>query len=164
MNFLFFYKKILANIKKNCYNDSVKLGIIPNFNKGDFMKNYSRQREEIINVIKDSYEHPTAEMVYMTVKSKDPAVSRSTVYRNLGLLVENGFINKISMIVGPDRYDYIRDVHNHVVCTKCGKIFDVDFDFKYKKLKEKIMEKTGIEISEKGITLEGLCDSCKNKI
>ena len=47
------------------------------------MKNYSRQREEIINVIKDSYEHPTAEMVYMTVKSKDPAVSRSTVYRNL---------------------------------------------------------------------------------
>ena len=31
-------------------------------------------------------------------------------------------------------------------------------------MKEKIMEKTGIEISEKGITLEGLCDSCKNKI
>ena len=59
------------------------------------MKNYSRQREEIIKVIKDSYNHPTAEEIYMTVKAKDPAVSRSTVYRNLGLLVENGFINKI---------------------------------------------------------------------
>ena len=126
------------------------------------MKNYSRQREEIIKVIKDSYNHPTAEEIYMIVKAKDPAVSRSTVYRNLGLLVETGMIKQISMKVGPDRYDYIRDVHNHVVCTKCGKIFDVDFDFKYKKLKEKIMEKTGIEISKDGIALEGICDSCKN--
>ena len=128
------------------------------------MKNYSRQREEIINVIKNSYEHPTAEMVYMTVKSKDPAVSRSTVYRNLGMLVENGYLNRISMIVGPDRYDYIRESHNHVVCLKCGKIFDIDFDFKYKKLKTKVKEETGIEISEKGITLEGICDSCKNNV
>ena len=116
------------------------------------MKNYSRQREEIINVIKNSYEHPTAEMVYMTVKSKDPAVSRSTVYRNLGLLVENGLINKISMIVGPDRYDYIRESHNHVVCLKCGKIFDIDFDFKYKKLKTKVKEETGIEMKGRNLT------------
>lgn len=127
------------------------------------MKNYSRQREEIIEAIKCSKEHPTAEMIYMTVKAKDPTVSRSTVYRNLGMLVDGEIINKISMIVGPDRYDYIRDVHNHVVCLKCGKIFDVNFDFKYKKLKDMIKNETGIEISEKGITLEGICDSCNNK-
>ena len=57
--------------------------------------NYSRQREEIIKVIKNSYDHPTAEEIYMTVKAKDPAVSRSTVYRNLGLLVESNIIKQI---------------------------------------------------------------------
>lgn len=127
------------------------------------MKNYSRQREEIIKVIKELYNHPTAEDIYMIVKAKDPAVSRSTVYRNLGLLVENNIINKISMQVGPDRFDYIREKHNHAICVKCGKVFDFNYDFDYEKLKELVMSQTGIEISEAGIALEGICNSCKNK-
>lgn len=128
------------------------------------MKNYSRQREEIIKVVKESCSHPTAEDIYMIVKAKDPAVSRSTVYRNLGLLVENNMIEKISMQIGPDRYDYIKKEHNHAICIKCGKVCDFEYDFQYDKLKEIVENKTGIEISKKGISLEGICDSCKNKI
>lgn len=125
------------------------------------MKNYSRQREEIIKVIKQSYNHPTAEDIYMTVKAKDPAVSRSTVYRNLGMLVENNIIKQISMKVGPDRYDYMKKPHNHVMCIKCGKIFDFEYSFEYEALSKIVKEKTGVEISTDGIALEGICDSCK---
>lgn len=127
------------------------------------MKNYSRQREEIIKVVKESHDHKTAEEIYMIVKAKDPAVSRSTVYRNLGMLVENNIIDKISMLVGPDRYDYIKKPHNHAICIKCGKVFDFEYDFEYEKIKEIVAKQTGIEISNKGIALEGICDSCKNK-
>ena len=126
------------------------------------MKNYSRQREEIIKVVKDSYNHPTAEEIYMIVKAKDPAVSRSTVYRNLGLLVNENMIKQISMKVGPDRYDYMRAPHNHAMCTKCGKIYDFEYSFEYEKLEKVIKEQTGIEISKDGIAFEGICDSCKN--
>ena len=125
------------------------------------MKNYSRQREEIIKVIKNSYNHPTAEEIYMIVKAKDPAVSRSTVYRNLGMLVESNVIKQISMKVGADRYDYIRTPHNHAMCIKCGKIFDFEYSFEYEKLGKIIKEQTGIEISTDGIAIEGICDSCK---
>ena len=125
------------------------------------MKNYSRQREEIIRVIKNSYDHPTAEDIYMIVKAKDPAVSKSTVYRNLGLLVENNVINKISMQTGPDRFDYKKDMHNHAICMKCGKVFDFNYDFEYEELKKIVKQQTGVEISEKGIALEGICNSCK---
>lgn len=127
------------------------------------MKNYSRQREEIIKVVKESHDHKTAEEIYMIVKAKDPAVSRSTVYRNLGMLVENNIIDKISMLVGPDRYDYIKKPHNHAICIKCGKVFDFEYDFEYEKIREIVAKQTGIEISNKGIALEGICDSCKNK-
>lgn len=125
------------------------------------MKNYSRQREEVIKFIKSSYSHPTAEDVYVAVKTKDPAVSRSTVYRNLGLLVESAIINKITMSIGPDRYDYVREPHNHVICSKCGCITDFCYGFEYEEMKKSILEQTGIEISDGGITLEGICNSCK---
>ena len=92
------------------------------------MKNYSRQREEILREIEKLYSHPTAEDIYMIVKGKDPAISRSTVYRNLNLLVEDEKINKISMQAGPDRYDFIREPHSHIICTKCGKVFDFNYN------------------------------------
>ncbi len=126
------------------------------------MKNYSRQREEIIKVVKDSYNHPTAEDIYMIVKSNDPNVSRSTVYRNLGMLVEDNFINKIPMQSGGDRYDYPREPHSHVICTKCGRVFDFLYDFENNKLKETIKKQTGVEISDSRISIQGICDSCKN--
>lgn len=125
------------------------------------MKNYSKQREEIIEVVKNCYNHPTAEDIYMIVKGNDPAVSRSTVYRNLGMLSEHGIIQKISMLVGPDRYDYKRMPHNHAICTKCGKVFDFDYDFKLEKLKKSIKEQTGIEVSSEYIAIEGICEECK---
>ena len=125
------------------------------------MKNYSKQREEIIEVIKNCYNHPTAEDIYMIVKGKNPSVSRSTVYRNLGLLSENGIIQKISMLVGPDRYDYKREQHNHAICKKCGNIFDFEYNFKIENLKEIVKKQTGVEISSENIAIEGICEKCK---
>ena len=102
-----------------------------------FVKSLAEEgHKEIVELLKNSYNHPTAEEIYMIVKAKDPAVSRSTVYRNLGLLVQNNLIKQISMKVGPDRYDYIREPHNHVMCTKCGKIFDFEYSFEYEELKK----------------------------
>ncbi len=124
------------------------------------MKNYSRQREEIIKVIKENYNHPTAEEIYMIVKAKDPSVSRSTVYRNLNLLVDEKIIIKIPMRIGADRYDYIRKPHNHAICIKCGKIIDFYYEFDYKKLTNSVETQTGIKISDTGIALEGLCSEC----
>ena len=125
------------------------------------MKNYSKQREEIIEVIKNSYNHPTAEDIYMIVKGKDPAVSRSTVYRNLGLLTEDGIIQKISMLIGPDKYDYKRVPHNHAICIKCGKVFDFEYDFNLDNLKKSIKDQTGLIVSSEHIAIECICENCK---
>lgn len=127
------------------------------------MKNYSKQREEILSTLKDLYTHPTAEDIYTIIKSKDPLVSRSTVYRNLGLLAENGIIEKISVADRPDKYDYIRKPHNHVICKICGKAFDFDYDFEYNKIKVKVKEQSSVEIDDKGIVLHGICKDCREK-
>ena len=59
------------------------------------MENYSKQREDILDVLKDSYDHPTAEEIYNRVKQKNSTSSRGTVYRNLKLLVDKNAILKI---------------------------------------------------------------------
>ena len=53
---------------------------IPNL-KERFMNNYSKQREIILEVIKENRIHPTAEEIYNILIKKEPQISKSTVYR-----------------------------------------------------------------------------------
>ena len=152
--------KNLLKKKKNQYIMILKIGIVPNIERG-LMRNYSKQRIEILEELKQMYSHPTAEEVYMEVKAKDNLVSRSTVYRNLNQLVDSNVVKRITTPIGTDRFDYIRDIHNHVVCIKCGKVFDFDYHFNYKRIKSEVNNQVGVEVVNTGITFEGICSECK---
>lgn len=126
------------------------------------MNNYSKQREIVLNVIKD-LKHPTAEEVYNKVHNNNPNISKSTVYRNLNVLLENKIIKKIKVLNGPDKYDYIWMNHYHVICKICGSVFDFKYDFKQVELEKAIYNETGVTTSIDSIILYGVCEKCKLK-
>ena len=89
------------------------------------MKNYSRQREAILEVLKNSKNHPTAIQVYNEVSKKIPNISLGTVYRNLSKLASEGEILNLSVGDGNEHYDGDVSAHIHLFCTECGKIEDM---------------------------------------
>lgn len=125
--------------------------------------NYSKQRELVLEIIKSTQIHPTAEQVYKMVSKVDSKISRSTVYRNINILVESKTIEKISMMTGPDRFDYIHKPHHHAVCEICGKVFDFEYQFETEKIAKSIQKQTGVETKVKSITINGICEKCKSK-
>lgn len=122
------------------------------------MRRYSRQREIILNAVRENLVHPDAEEIYSIVRAKDPSISLGTVYRNLNLLSELGEIRKIQMAGGADRYDGNISGHHHSICSKCGKIMDYDYDFGG--LGNEVLTQTGIECRNITVTLEGICRDC----
>ncbi|MDO4514282.1 MAG: transcriptional repressor [Lachnospiraceae bacterium] len=90
------------------------------------MVKYSRQRECILKNLQGRRDHPTADMVYESVRMEQPNISLGTVYRNLALLAENGQILKISTGTGPDHFDGYTSPHVHFVCRHCGKVIDME--------------------------------------
>ena len=74
---------------------------------------YSRQRESIINCLKGRKDHPTADMIYASVREEYPKISLGTVYRNLSLLVDQGEILRFSCGEGQDHYD--ADTSQHFI-------------------------------------------------
>ena len=89
---------------------------------------YSRQRESIKHYLLTNTKHPTADEIYMHVKREFPNISLGTVYRNLNLLTDIGEAVKISTPNGGDRFDGRIEPHNHFLCTKCGRLLDLDLD------------------------------------
>lgn len=90
--------------------------------------NYSRQREEILNVLRSTVSHPTAQWIYDETKKLLPNISLGTVYRNLQLLVDSGDIIKVQGAFDKDRYDGNAVPHCHLVCTSCGSVEDYELD------------------------------------
>ena len=125
---------------------------------------YSRQREAIIHFLKSRKDHPTAEVIYQHLKEEQPNLSLGTVYRNLNLLADIGEALRIPTPAGGDRFDGRCEPHYHVVCTNCGKVFDLEMDDSYI---QKINEDANAcfdGIIEFHTTLfHGLCAECIKK-
>ena len=125
------------------------------------MKNYSKQREEILNFMKEAHTHLTAEEIYLALKARNSTVSRGTVYRNLSIFVEDGSIIKLPIENGPDKYDYVYKNHHHAVCKKCGRVYDFNYEINIKKLEDHISYETEIENISNNIIVQGICKKCK---
>ena len=89
---------------------------------------YSKQRESIKHYLMTTKMHPTADEVYMHVKREFPNISLGTVYRNLNLLTDIGEAVKITTPNGGDRFAGRIEPHNHFLCTKCGRLLDLELD------------------------------------
>lgn len=121
---------------------------------------YSRQRELILETLRSSEIHPTAEQLYVQTKKQMPSISLGTVYRNLNLLVELGMVRKVESAGSTSiRYDGRNDEHCHLVCSSCGKIMDIDVNM-FTALDDKLKSETGFTVAEHGIILKGTCSAC----
>src|SRR5438477_10965167 len=73
-------------------------------------------RRVVLEVLRGSDAHPTAEFVHRLVRRRLPRVSLGTVYRNLRLLVAEGLAAEIP---GPHaRFDAHMDAHHHFTCVR----------------------------------------------
>ena len=121
---------------------------------------YSRQRELVLAEVKSSREHPTADMVYAALKADNPSLSLGTVYRNLNLLAQMGQIHKIGMPEGSDRFDGRTDEHYHMLCQKCGRVYDVQLDT-LSELDGQIQSQTGFLVHSHDLIVRGVCRTCQ---
>lgn len=91
-------------------------------------RKHSRQREAIKEFLRTRKDHPTADIVYRSVRQQNPNISLGTVYRNLTLLADAGDIRRLNMGDGVDRFDADTSPHYHLLCTECGGVVDLEMD------------------------------------
>jgi Fur family ferric uptake transcriptional regulator len=85
------------------------------------------QRVLVIDAIHDAESHISAEEIYAHVRARYPEVNISTVYRTLELLKKLELVTETNMGEGILRYHHADEGHHHhLVCQKCGRIFDLD--------------------------------------
>lgn len=125
------------------------------------MKHYSKQREAILEVLRSTDTHPTANWIYEKVREKIPNISLGTVYRNLSGLTADGEILQIDVGDGFEHYDGDISPHLHLYCRECKKIFDHRLKTDYIK---NIARKGGFLTDTTIYVAHGICKNCTKNL
>ena len=123
------------------------------------MRNTS-QRKIVLDVVRESLDHPTAETIYTRCIEKAPKISLGTVYRNLAVLAQTGEILKVPSSEGPDHYDFNLSAHHHFLCTKCGRVSDIPKEFAPSDEYLMCPKNCGFHIKGYSLLYSGICPDC----
>ena len=121
---------------------------------------FSHQRERIYQAVRDSGEHPTAEMVYQSLKPEMPRLSLGTVYRNLHQMAQEGRLTEIQGAVV--RFDGCTAPHTHLRCLRCGGVFDLK-EIPYDRTLDVLAARQGVRILGHALLFTGICSACADK-
>ena len=122
-----------------------------------------RKRNAILAYLRETTEHPSAEMVYNHLKPEYPDLSLGTVYRNLAKFKDEGEIMSIGAVNGVERFDGNTMPHVHFVCTGCEAVADLPQIKVPEELNREVTSQTGGHIDMCQLTFVGQCGQCINK-
>ena len=120
----------------------------------------TKQRKLVLDAVRQSYNHPTADEIYNVVRAQDDKISRGTVYRNLNQLAKDGEIQKLEMPDGPDCFDHRLQRHYHAKCSRCGRVFDIEMDY-MEDLAHRVKDAYGFAIDGHNLVFTGVCPTCQ---
>ncbi len=135
-----------------------------------YFERWTAPREAILDLLSRTSKHMSAKEIYAVLYRLSPGIGLTTIYRTLDLLVKMGLINKFTIGDGQSRYEFQHEDkkghHNHVICSKCGKIIDYgdfledELELVFKTEKH-LYQKYNFKVLGHNIEFYGLCEKCQ---
>jgi len=120
------------------------------------------QRRLILQILKDSDRHLTAEKIAERIKELQPSISIATIYRNLNMLVDIRLLSKLDLHQGPARYGLNQGHDHHMVCLGCGAAIKLGVCPMQGEIQRIINEK-GFLVDSHHFEITGYCKECQLK-
>jgi Fur family peroxide stress response transcriptional regulator len=122
----------------------------------------SKQRDRLLSLLRATDLHPTADWLYDKLKKEFPRLSLGTVYRNLGILIQQGLVKKLHYGSTFDRFEAKITPHCHLICERCGRISDFDMPA-HADLNAEASALTSFSVAYHKIEFFGQCAKCQKR-
>ena len=120
-----------------------------------------RKRDAILQCVRSTDAHPSADWVFEHVKEQVPDISLATVYRNLSLFKDQGLIASLGTVKGVERFDGNTEPHVHFICTQCGNVLDLPEISVPEELNSAVARSSGGRVDNCQLSFTGICGECR---
>ena len=124
------------------------------------------RREHVLRILLENRDkHLSAEEVYHLAQQKIPDLGLATVYRTLELYLLLDIVCSMDFGDGRRRYqfcggDTADSRHDHLICSRCGKIIEVHEDFP-DTLEKRIYKEHKFMVENHQLMVFGICGECR---
>ena len=122
----------------------------------------TKQRQTVLQVIRESDKHLTANEVFDDARRLMSGISFATVYNSLNYLKKEGLIGEIKFGMDANLYDRKLTRHDHALCNRCGKLVDLELSIP-NALLEEAANRSKFKPDTIELTLRGLCPECSGQ-
>ena len=122
-------------------------------------------RTKILDILQSNPDmHLSADEIHNKLVDHNESIGLATVYRVLTQLELAGLIQKNQFSDNQSSYEIKKQHHDHLICTKCGKIIEFMND-DLEALQEKISDTYQFRLDSHVMTLFGVCrdGNCQDK-
>lgn len=116
------------------------------------------QRIAIMRSLAGRRDHPSAEQLFMELRTDHPTMSIATVYSTAQLLAAASFIKILSIDEKKVYFDSLTSPHGHFMCKKCRQIINIAIDFEPIESQAAIPEIATVDDTQ--VFFYGLCSKC----
>ncbi|SFL94791.1 Fur family transcriptional regulator [Halanaerobium salsuginis] len=120
------------------------------------------QRIKILELMAEQQRPLTAADIFARLKTDNPKLRLSTVYRNLNNFVAKNIVSKIELKLDKKEsyFELLQgEHHHHLICLNCGQV--VPLSCPLEDYESKISKETNYKIVEHRLKLYGLCPKCQ---
>ena len=122
----------------------------------------TKEREVCVDLLLKTSSHFSLKELANTAKKDNLNLSRASIYRNIPVLEEIGFIRKVNIKSGQQYYEVIlnKEHHEHLFCKQCNKSIEFD-DSELEGYFKKVFKKFGFTPIGHQLELWGTCINCQ---
>ena len=128
----------------------------------------TKQKRGILAFLKDhEFENFSVEDLVLHLEQDGEKIGRTTVYRYLEALAEQGSVRKYQNAQGMTQYQHVSDNgscdrHFHMLCKNCGRLWHVDCEW-MDSLEKHIQSAHGFTLDPRETMLVGICARCAGR-
>ena len=122
-----------------------------------------KKRTAILDYLRSTTSHPSAETVYTDLKQEIPDLSMATVYRNLTKFRTEGLVQCVATVKGVERFDANTHPHVHFICRHCDAVIDLHEMHIPESLLSQPQAIIGGNVESCTLSFTGLCRDCLSK-
>jgi Fe2+ or Zn2+ uptake regulation protein len=116
-------------------------------------------REALIEILLKAKSPLDISETLEALAKKELTPNKTTIYREIIFLKEQGILEEIEFGEGKKRYEISETHHHHIKCVNCGEIKDVKENLKFENLK--FFQQMGYKPIGHSLEFFGLCKNCQ---
>jgi Fe2+ or Zn2+ uptake regulation protein len=127
-------------------------------------KRYTVEREHMLDVIAAMKGRFTIVELFKAAKAKGYVHAASTLYRNLYIFIDSGFITELHLSGNRVEYEANTGQNSFILCVGCGELKKVRFPKGFKAMQDEVCKRHKMMPVAYSYQMKGYCAKCQKKI